>query len=71
MNAFPMETGPSASSPRVTILDAFGEATQPPSLPPNVNLDVATEPYTASYGIATRTETDAVFSAVLNRGTAR
>lgn len=71
MNAFPMETGPSASTSRVTILDAFGEATQPPSLPPNVNLDVVTEPYTASYGIATRTATEEAFSGLQAWGLVR
>jgi len=71
VNAFPMETGPSASSPRVEILDVFGETTRPPSLPPNVNLDIATDPYTASYGIATRTATDEEFSGLRAWGLVR
>lgn len=58
VNAYPIETGPTAS-PRgvVTILATFGVETPPPTLPPDVRLDVLTEPYTASYGIATRAET--------------
>ena len=70
MNAFPMETGPSASTSRVIIL-ASGEATQPPSLPPNVNLNVVTEPYTASYGIATRTATEEASSGLQAWGLVR
>ncbi|MBX0326036.1 hypothetical protein EGH21_23775 [Halomicroarcula sp. F13] len=40
----------------MTILDTFGEELTPPSLPRNVSLDVVDEPYTASYGLATRWE---------------
>lgn len=71
VNAFPMETGPSAGDRHVEILGAYGERTQPPSLPENVNLDVATEPYTASYGIATRTATDEEFSGLQAWGLVR
>ena len=66
-----METGPSARDRHVDILGAYGETTEPPSLPENVNLDVATEPYTASYGIATRTATDEDFSGLQARGLVR
>ncbi|MEF8976915.1 MAG: hypothetical protein V5A21_11885 [Halapricum sp.] len=71
VNAFPMKTGPSARDRHVEILGAYGETTQPPSLPENVNLDVATEPYTASYGIATRTATDNAFSGLQAWGLVR
>lgn len=59
VNAYPIETGPTPS-PRqnVTILDVYGAPTVPPMLPSTVNLDALTEPYTASYGIATRATTD-------------
>lgn len=59
VNAYPIETGPTPS-PRqnVTILDVYGTSTAPPTLPSDVKLDVLTEPYTASYGIATRASTD-------------
>jgi len=59
VNAYPIETG-STPSPRqnVTILNVYGTSTSPPTLPSNVHLDVLTEPYTASYGIATRSTTD-------------
>ena len=55
-----METGPSARDRHVDILGAYVETTEPSSLPENVNLDVATEPYTASYGIAACTTTIAI-----------
>jgi len=59
VNAYPIETGPTPSPRRnVTILDVYGTSTSPPTLPSNVHLDVLTEPYTASYGIATRAGTD-------------
>jgi len=59
VNAYPIETGPTPSPRRnVTILDVYGTSTSPPTLPSNVHLDVLTEPYTASYGIATRATTD-------------
>jgi hypothetical protein len=58
VNAYPIETGPTASPYRtVTILDVYGVETQPPTLPESVQLDALTEPYTASFGIATRTRT--------------
>ncbi len=71
VNAFPMETGPSARDRHVELLDAYGETTQPPSLPEHINLDVATDPYTASYGIATRTATDEAFSGLQAWGLVR
>ncbi|CDK39191.1 putative signal peptide protein [Halorubrum sp. AJ67] len=59
VNAYPIETGPTPS-PRqnVTILDVYGTSTSPPTLPSNIHLDVLTDQYTASYGIATRATTD-------------
>ncbi|AQL44548.1 hypothetical protein BV210_11635 [Halorientalis sp. IM1011] len=59
VSAYPIETGPTPS-PRanVTILETYGEQTQPGTLPDAINLDTLTEPYTASFGIATRTKTD-------------
>ena len=59
VNAYPIETGPTPSPRRnVTILDVYGTSTSPPTLSSNVHLDILTDPYTASYGIATRTATD-------------
>jgi hypothetical protein len=59
VNAYPIETGPTASPPdSVTILATYGDETQPPTLPPNISLDSLTESYTASYGIATRSPPD-------------
>jgi len=59
VSAYPIETGPTPSPRRnVTILDVYGTLREPPSLPSNVNLDVLTKPYTASYGIATRAATN-------------
>ncbi|WP_254279295.1 hypothetical protein [Haloarcula marina] len=59
VHAFPIEVGPTAT-PRnsVGILRAFGEELSPPTLPANVSLDVVSEPYLASYGLATRWEAD-------------
>lgn len=58
VSAFPIETGPSVSPhANVTLLETYGETTSPPRLPEAINLDSITEPYTASYGIATRTRT--------------
>jgi len=58
-SAFPSATGPSAT-PRATstLLDTYGIERDPPELPEDVALDVVTDPYTASYGIVTRIETD-------------
>ncbi len=60
VHAYPIDTGPTAS-PRdaVTILETYGVRTAPPTLPANVHLDVLTEPYTASFGIVTRTASTA------------
>lgn len=53
--AYPSETGPTASQRgRIEILDTYGQDTVPPTLPENLELDIVTDPYTASYGIATR-----------------
>ena len=62
VHAYPIETGPTAA-PRshIEIVETYGEQVVPPTLPENINLDVLSEPYTASYGIATRStgvETD-------------
>ncbi|WP_135820859.1 hypothetical protein [Halostella litorea] len=57
--AYPSETGPSSSARRnVTLLETYGEEIAPPELPEDVALDVVTDPYTGSYGIATRTKID-------------
>ncbi|RMB08332.1 hypothetical protein ATH50_3547 [Haloplanus aerogenes] len=55
--AYPIEPGPTASRRTVTILEAYGVTTTPPTLPPTVLLDILTDPYTSSYGLATRTKT--------------
>ena len=62
VHAYPIKTGPTAA-PRshIEIVETYGEQVVPPTLPENINLDVLSEPYTASYGIATRStgvETD-------------
>ncbi|MHB9288797.1 hypothetical protein ACKVMT_17350 [Halobacteriales archaeon Cl-PHB] len=55
VHAYPIETGPTVRpSGMVTLLAAFGEETRPPTLPDPVRLDILTEPYTASYGLAVR-----------------
>ncbi|WP_162991665.1 hypothetical protein [Halostella salina] len=57
--AYPSETGPTSSShSTITLLETYGEETAPPGLPEHVALDAVQEPYTASYGIATRTKID-------------
>lgn len=73
VNAYPIETGPTASPHgTVQILQTYGDRTVPPELPSTVYLDVLTEPYIASYGIATRTETtDHDLSGVTARGLVR
>jgi hypothetical protein len=72
VNAYPIETGPTPS-PRgtVTILGVSGTSPEPPTLPSHVNLDVLTEPYTASYGIATRVETNMSIESVRAWGLVR
>lgn len=58
VNAYPIESGPTPEPRRnVTILETYGEQTDPPVLPDPVALDVFEQPYTASFGIATRTNT--------------
>ncbi len=59
VSAFPSATGPSAT-PRATstLLDTYGIERDPPELSEDVALDVVTDPYTASYGIVARIETD-------------
>jgi hypothetical protein len=58
VNAYPSETGATAV-PRqtVTLLDTYGLRTSPPALPTDVHLQVVEQPYTASYGLATRSQT--------------
>ncbi len=53
VSAYPIETGPTAHGD-FRILDVYGDPTMPPTLPPNVTLDVLTDEYTASFGIAVR-----------------
>lgn len=56
ITAYPIEPGPTPSSyGTITILDTYGPTTAPPILPDAINLDVLTEPYTASFGIVART----------------
>ena len=58
VHAYPFEPGPTATpSKTVSLLEIFGSEAIPPRLPSTVNLDVLEEPYKASYGIATRTQT--------------
>jgi hypothetical protein len=72
LNAYPIETGPTASPVRnVTILGAYGKTVAPPTLPDHVRLGRMGEPYTASYGIATRVATSEPFEAVQARGLVR
>jgi len=58
VTAYPIETGPTPD-PRanVTLVATYGRERTPSALPPDVQLDVLTEPYTASYGIAARVRT--------------
>jgi len=59
VSAFPSATGPSATPQAAsTQLDTCGIERDPPQLPDDVALDVVTDPYTASYGIVARIETD-------------
>lgn len=72
VNAYPIKTGPTASPVRnVTILGAYGETVTPPTLPDNVRLDRMEEPYTASYGIATRVATAEQLEAIRAQGLVR
>ncbi len=58
--AYPIATGPTVAPGDQSALEAvYGETVQSPTLPPQVNLDALTTPYTASYGLATRLETTA------------
>lgn len=61
--AYPIETGPTPS-PRgaVTIESTYGDTLQPPTLPAQVNLDVVTESYVASFGLVTRIRGPGQFS---------
>ncbi|WP_338901839.1 hypothetical protein [Salinibaculum marinum] len=55
VTAFPMETGPTpAPRANVSLIESFGVNTTAPTLPPNVQLDVPEDSYTASYGLASR-----------------
>jgi hypothetical protein len=56
VHAYPFQPGPTPSSrSRIDILETYGVETTHPELPPEINLDAMDEPYTASFGIATRT----------------
>ena len=58
VNAYPSETGAMAVPQRtVTLLDTYGSRTSPPTLPTDVHLQEVEQPYTASYGLATRLQT--------------
>ncbi|NHN48015.1 hypothetical protein G9464_10445 [Halostella sp. JP-L12] len=56
--AYPSEIGPTTDRGRVEILATHGRELEPGSMPENVELDAVTAPYTASFGLATRTELD-------------
>ncbi|WP_244605443.1 hypothetical protein [Halorhabdus rudnickae] len=72
VNAYPIETGPTPTPRRnVTILDVYGRQIEPPQLPDKVQLDILSEPYTASFGIATRTKTEENLSSVRAWGLVR
>jgi hypothetical protein len=72
LNAYPIETGPTAVPVRnVTILGSYGETVRPPTLPENVRLDLMEEPYTASYGIAARVATSKPLDVVQAGGLVR
>ena len=58
VNAFPVETGASASQPNATVLATDGERRTAPELPDNVNLDVADGSYTGSETVVTRVSGD-------------
>ena len=58
VNAYPSKTGATAVPRRtVTLLDTYGSTTDPPTLPADVHLQVVEQPYTMSYGLATRSQT--------------
>lgn len=58
VHAYPFEHGPSPEPAwTVKLTETFGEETGAPTLPEDVLLDVVTEPYLASYGMVTRTDT--------------
>lgn len=71
VTAFPTARGPSTTDHDVDILAVQGRQVHSPSLPENVSLNAATDPYTASYGIATRIRTDEEFSDVRGWGLVR
>jgi hypothetical protein len=58
VHAFPVETGATPDPAReIEILEAFGDRESSPTLDSTVQLDVVDEPYTRSYGLATRIRT--------------
>jgi hypothetical protein len=70
--AYPIATGPTvAPSDQIALEAVYGETVQSPALSPEVNLDVRTGLYTASYGLATRIETTADVDALTARGLVR
>ena len=70
--AYPIETGPTAApADTVDILHVFGEEQTPPRLPDEVNLDVLEDQYIASYGIATRIQSNAGLDDVTAYGLVR
>jgi uncharacterized membrane protein YeaQ/YmgE (transglycosylase-associated protein family) len=73
VHAFPVETG-STPDPtlEIEILEAFGGTESTPTLDSDVQLDIVDEPYTRSYGLATRIRTkDHDFRAVTAYGLVR
>ncbi|MFC7076814.1 hypothetical protein [Haloarcula halophila] len=57
--AFPVESGPTPSNrSTIQLVDTYGVRMDSPELPEHIHLDVLEGRYVASYGIATRTQTD-------------
>lgn len=58
VTAYPIETGPTTTPARtITMLETYGIETIPPTLSEEISLDVLSDRYIASYGIATRVDT--------------
>jgi hypothetical protein len=70
VSAYPSAFGPSTDVD-VKLLDSFGEKKTAPTLPSNIQVDVSEEPYIASYGLATRLQTDADITDVTALGLVR
>lgn len=71
--AVPLKPGPTAHpAAAVTVMETIGVGTAPPEMPQNIAVDIVTEPYTASFGLAMRIRTDVhELSAITARGLVR